>query len=241
MNAGRGVRLLTEQRSLSGSDRMLVQRWLVDQHVQRGILVMRTRPGGPNPCSSSGLLDRALLPDAIICTRQKSLGNQPWSGRLIGHVRLCHSWRGLRRLRAGQPAVRRSVGHGLPHRGGRFGPIHLDPYSDRLFLYLRQSAHRLAVPHRTGRGPERAQHQVSTRPCPGRHVVDQRDGLYPGTSARLRRLAPGGQHRLVVGRRPALLQALTGSGSRRRRSPRRGRRIARRGSAGVLGRARCVL
>ena len=52
---------------------------------------------------------------------------------------------------------------------------------------------------------------------------DQRDGLHPRPPQRLRRLGRARQHRLVVRRRAALLQALGGQRATRRRVSRQGR------------------
>ncbi len=80
-----------------------------------------------------------------------------------GRIRLYHRRRGLRRLRAGQPALGRSGKSRAAAGGGRARQLDLVSHSGRLSVRDRQSALGLDVPHRAGAGPQRPQPRLSAR------------------------------------------------------------------------------
>ena len=90
-------------------------------------------------------------------------------------------------------------------RGRRPRQLSLDPHPGRLSLLHGQSAHRLDDADRRGARPQRPLARLSARQGAGRLLLDQRHDLHARPGGRLRPLAPAGQCRLGLGRRPALL------------------------------------
>ena len=156
----------------------------------------------------------------------------------IRHVPVCHRRRGLGRLRAGQPPVGRPGCLGPAARGGRQGQLHLDPHPHRLPLHDQQPAHRLALRHGAGAGPQRPGHRLSAGPGPGRLFVDQRHDLHARSGARLRRLAADGQRGLGLGRRAAVFPEAGGLRRGGGRVPRQWRGVAGRGDPRQVGDSR---
>ena len=72
--------------------------------------------------------------------------------RPIRHLRLRHHWRRHGRLFAGQPPKRGAKPTCLTARSGQGRQLPVDSHPGGLSLLHWQSAHRLAVSHRTGRG-----------------------------------------------------------------------------------------
>ena len=81
-----------------------------------------------------------------------------------------------------------------PDRGRRPGQLPVGPHPGRLSLLHRQSAHRLALCDRAGRGPERPQPALSARQGARRLEQHQRHDLHARPGARLRRLGRGDGH-----------------------------------------------
>ena len=103
-------------------------------------------------------------------------------------LRLRHRRRRLRRLRAGQPAVRGPGRQRPAARGRRPRQLSLDPHPDRLSVLHQQSAHRLDVPDARRADAQRTLAAVSARPRAGRQLVDQRHDLHARPARGLRRL-----------------------------------------------------
>ena len=150
-------------------------------------------------------------------------------------VRLHHRRRGLGRLRAGQPAVRRSVQARAAAGSGRRRQLDLVSHSGRLSVRHRQSAFGLDAEDGSPAGPQRAGPQLSARQGGRRLLRHQRHGLHARAGRRLRPLAPARAARLVVGRRAAVFQEARGPFPRRQRASRDRRRMAHRTSAHALG------
>ena len=168
-------------------------------------------------------------------------------------LRLRHRRRRLGRLRAGQPAERGSRRERAADRGGRARPQSAHPHPARHGQDARAQHVRLGLSHRARAEHERPRGRGDARQGAGRLVVDQRDGLYPRPSRRLRPLGTEGRARLVLCRRAALLQALRelagwresvarrfGAGRHRIRAHARSglRRLARSGESRGLSRDR---
>ena len=157
-------------------------------------------------------------------------------------IRLHHRRRGLGRLRAGQPAVRRSrriacccskraaatTGSGFTFRSATCSRSAIRA-SDWMFKTEPE-------PGLNGRSLE-----LSARQGDRRLVGDQRHDLHARAGRRLRPLAPARPGRLGLGRRAAVFQASTRIISWARATHHaRGRRMADRGAARALGHPRCV-
>jgi choline dehydrogenase len=86
-------------------------------------------------------------------------------------------------------------------RGRRARRLPLDPHPGGLPVLHRQPAHRLALPHRTRRRPERPQAALPARQGAGRLLQHQRHDLHARPGARLRPLgAADGRRQLALGR-----------------------------------------
>ena len=158
-----------------------------------------------------------------------------------GRIRLCDRGRGLGRLRAGQPAVRRPQDQGAAARGRRARQLDLVPHPGRLSVRHRQPALRLDVQDRGRARPQRPQPQLPARQGDRRLLLDQRHDLHARPGRRLRPLAPARPHRLGLERRAAGLQAARESLPRRKRAPCGRRRMADRAAARELGAAGSLL
>ena len=123
-------------------------------------------------------------------------------------------------------------------RGGRARQLDLAAHSRRLSLRDRRQALGLALSHPAGKGPQRPRHRLSPRPRHRRLLRDQRHDLHARPGRRLRRLAPARAGGLGLGRRAALFPAPRGSSRRQARAAWRGRRMAGRAPAHLLGNPR---
>ncbi len=127
--------------------------------------------------------------------------------------------RRFRRLRHGNAALGRPVNPRRPAGSRRRGPQPLDPHPSRLRQDLRRRLGELVLPGGARSRRQRPQHLLAARQGSRRLLVDQRHGLHPRPARGLRPLAPARQHRLVIDRRAALLQARPTPDPRRRRIP----------------------
>ena len=136
-------------------------------------------------------------------------------------LRLHHRRRGLRRLRAGQPAERRRRGERAFARSGtgRPSPLYLD--SARHGPHARLRDVRLGLSDRERAQSERPPYRGDARQGARRLVVDQCHGLYARQSRRLRPLGAERRARLVLCRCAAVFQARRNLGGWRESLPRR--------------------
>ena len=114
-------------------------------------------------------------------------------------------------------------GSGVPGpvaRGRRPRQQSEDPHPERLLLDHVRSEVQLVLRDRVGPGLGRAPHGLAAWQGAGRVELDQRPDLHPRPEGGLRPLAPAGQRRLVLRRRPALFPQGRGPAARRRRLPR---------------------
>ena len=119
----------------------------------------------------------------------------------------------------GNATVRRPRNPCRAARSRRRGPQSLDPHPAWLRQDLRRCVGELVLPGRAGSWRQRPPHLLAARQGARRFLVDQRHGLHPRPARGLRPLAPTRQHRLVIDRRAALLQARAAPDPRRRRVP----------------------
>ena len=150
-----------------------------------------------------------------------------------GGLRLHHHRRRHGRVRAGQPAERRSAQPRAVARGRRARPAVLGERPDRLPLHPGQAAHGLVLLDRSGAGAGRAGAQIPPRQAARRLFLDQRHDLHARPGRRLRPLASARAGRLGLGRCPALFPQVGGPLRRserdaRRRGPAQGRAPAAR-------------
>ena len=138
-------------------------------------------------------------------------------------IRLRHRRRRLGRLRAGQSPERGRQRERAADRSRRARPPSVHPYPARHGQDARIRHVQLGLPHRARAEHERPQDRGDARQGAGRLVLDQRDGLYPRQSRRLRPLGAERGARLVLCRRAALFQALRDLGARRQSVARRRR------------------
>src|SRR5438552_6693663 len=143
--------------------------------------------------------------------------NNKCGGTHDGYVRFCRGGRWLRRLRGREPSLRgsRDVGGaaGSRRRVQQLGR-NLTGRDDPDDLGQGQQ---LGVRYRAASGPQWPDRLSAARQGARRLLRDQRDGLYPRPPQRLRSVGGARQHRLVLRRRAALLQALGGQFRTRRR------------------------
>ena len=171
-------------------------------------------------------------------TREPCTGDESHEGTSI---RLRDRRRRHRGLPARQSTVGRSGREGPAARGRRPGRLDLDQDPGRLSLLHQQSAHRLDVPDRARRGPQRPLDHLRARQGARRLLVDQRDDLHARPGAGLRRVGRADRRQLVVlAIGAADLPQERGLLPRGRRGARRRRRVARRAAAPALGHPRRV-
>ena len=103
-------------------------------------------------------------------------------------VRLRHRRRRLRRLRAGRALERRSRRSRAAARSRRLGLASADPHSARRRTHLGLRSLRLGLSDRAGAACRRPPHRDRARQGDRRLAFDQRDGLHPRPSRRLRPL-----------------------------------------------------
>ena len=116
------------------------------------------------------------------------------------HLRLHHRRRRLRRLRAGQPPVGGPAHPRAAARSRRPRLQSADPHPDRARQAARIQDARLGLSVRARSQPQRPPRRGDARQGAGRLVLDQRDGLHPRRSGRLRPLGAEGRARLVLSR-----------------------------------------
>ena len=92
---------------------------------------------------------------ASSCRGPRSRCRSRRSSEAARHLGLRDRRRRHRRLRAREPALRRSRRQGAAARGRRQGRLDLDPHPGRLSLLHRQPAHRLVLPDRARPGAQR--------------------------------------------------------------------------------------
>ena len=138
-------------------------------------------------------------------------------------LRLRHRRRRLGRLRPGQSPERGRRGERAADRSGRARPSSVHPYPARHGQDARARHVQLGLSHRARAEHERPRDRGDARQGPRRLVVDQRDGLYPRQSRRLRPLGAEGCARLVLCRRAPLFQTVRDLGGRRQSMARRSR------------------
>ena len=177
------------------------------------------------------------------CRRERRDGRRRCAARGRGRLRLRRRRRGLRGLRARQPAERRRAPPRAAARGRRQRPGPLDARADRLRQGVLRPARELEVHVRPRARARRCEQLLAARPGARRLELDQRDGVGARGSRRLRRLGAD-RAGLVLGRRRADVPrhgALVGHaarGARRRRTDARDR-SGRRGAPAVRRLVRC--
>ena len=148
----------------------------------------------PVPAARSGGRFRSNLPARMAgffpcrwCCATFGQGDQGRNnaGNRRRELRLHHLRRRLCRLRARQPAFRRSREPRAAARRRRARQLDLVPHSGRLPLCYRQSAGRLAVQDRRRTGAQRPFAGLSARQGAGRLLGNQCNDLYARTGARL--------------------------------------------------------